>query len=113
MLFFIWYATNVFLTQREKIDRNYVFMGLTNQRIGRLYMIETTMTGMVARSRAGSGNINFKAVSDGLWQFRILLEGSVLRLLSEPVFMTILYFGVIYMLMVVECIYQYCKKQCA
>lgn len=48
MLFFVWYATNVFLTKRKKEIGIYVFMGLSNQKIGRLYAIETTMIGLVS-----------------------------------------------------------------
>lgn len=48
MFFFIWYATNVFLTKRKKEIGIYVFLGLSNQRIGRLYMVETLLTGMTA-----------------------------------------------------------------
>ena len=48
MFFFIWYSTNVFLKKRKKEIGTYVFMGFTNQRIGRLYMIETTMIGFSA-----------------------------------------------------------------
>lgn len=48
MFFFIWYSTNVFLTKRKKEIGVYVFMGLTNERIGRLYMVETFMTGITA-----------------------------------------------------------------
>lgn len=48
MFFFIWYATNVFLTKRKKEIGIYVFMGLTNQKIGKLYMIETIMMGLLS-----------------------------------------------------------------
>lgn len=48
MLFFIWYATNVFLSKRKKDIGIYIFMGLTNQKIGQLYMIETTFIGLMA-----------------------------------------------------------------
>lgn len=48
MLFFIWYSTNVFLTKRKKEIGIYVFMGLSNQKIGKLYMIETTLIGLVS-----------------------------------------------------------------
>lgn len=48
ILFFVWYSTNVFLTKRKKDIGIYVFMGLTNQKIGKLYMIETAMIGFVA-----------------------------------------------------------------
>ena len=43
MIFFIWYSTNVFLSKRKKEIGIYIFMGLTNQKIGKLYMIETTV----------------------------------------------------------------------
>lgn len=48
MFFFIWYATNVFLTRRKKEIGIYVFMGLTNRQIGKLYMPETILTGAAA-----------------------------------------------------------------
>jgi len=48
MIFFIWYSTNVFLNQRKKEIGIYIFMGLTNQKIGMLYMIETSLIGIIA-----------------------------------------------------------------
>lgn len=48
MFFFIWYATNVFLTKRKKEIGTYVFMGLSNQKIGKLYAIETALIGASA-----------------------------------------------------------------
>lgn len=48
MIFFIWYSTNVFLAKRKKEIGIYIFMGLTNHKIGELYMIETTLIGCVA-----------------------------------------------------------------
>ncbi len=48
MLFFVWYATNVFLTKRKKEIGIYVFMGLSNQKIGQLYMLETSLIGCVS-----------------------------------------------------------------
>lgn len=48
ILFFVWYSTNVFLTKRKKEIGIYIFMGLSNQKIGKLYIIETTMIGLVA-----------------------------------------------------------------
>lgn len=48
MIFFIWYSTNVFLVRRKKEIGVYVFMGLSNQKIGKLYLIETMMTGLSA-----------------------------------------------------------------
>lgn len=48
MFFFLWYATNVFLTKRKKEIGIYIFMGLSNQKIGRLYLVETILTGLSA-----------------------------------------------------------------
>lgn len=48
MLFFVWYATNTFLTKRKKEIGTYVFMGLSNQKIGKLYMIETSLIGLIS-----------------------------------------------------------------
>ena len=48
MFFFLWYSTNVFLTKRKKEIGIFIFMGLTNQNIGLLYLIETTMIGAAA-----------------------------------------------------------------
>ena len=47
MFFFTAYATNVFLTRRKKEIGIYVFMGLTNQKIGKLYAIEMTFVGVL------------------------------------------------------------------
>ena len=48
MFFFVWYATNVFLTRRKKEMGVYIFMGLSNERIGALYFLETVFTGAAA-----------------------------------------------------------------
>lgn len=47
MFFFISYAMNVFLTRRKKEIGIYAFLGLTNQRIGKLYMLEMSVVGVV------------------------------------------------------------------
>ena len=48
MFFFIWYSTNVFLTRRKKEIGIYVFMGLSNERIGQMYMMETLLIGLAS-----------------------------------------------------------------
>ena len=48
MFCFLWYATNVFLTKQKKEIGIYTFMGLSNQKIGKLYLIEIMMTGLFA-----------------------------------------------------------------
>lgn len=45
LFFFIWYATNVFLNQRKKEIGIYIFMGLDNGRIGRMYALESILVG--------------------------------------------------------------------
>ena len=41
MFFFLWYATNVFLTRRKHEIGIYIFMGMTNRKIASLYLIES------------------------------------------------------------------------
>ena len=48
LFFFVWYSTNVFLTRRKREIGIYVFMGLSNQRIGKLYAMETLFIGFAA-----------------------------------------------------------------
>jgi len=48
MVFFIWYSTNVFLARRKKEIGVYVFMGLSNERIGQMYMMETLLIGLAS-----------------------------------------------------------------
>ena len=49
MFFFLWYATNVFLTRRKREIGIYIFMGMSNQRIGGLYVIEISFVGVTDR----------------------------------------------------------------
>lgn len=46
LFFFIWYASNVFLNQRKKEIGIYIFMGLDNVRIGKMYMLESVFMGL-------------------------------------------------------------------
>lgn len=48
LFFFIWYATNVFLTRRKREIGTYVFMGLSNEKIGKMYMVECVLIGVTA-----------------------------------------------------------------
>ncbi len=47
MIFFTGYAASVFLVRRKKEMGIYIFMGLTNEKIARLYAAEMTFTGIV------------------------------------------------------------------
>ncbi len=103
MFFFIWYSTNVFLTRRKKEIGIYIFMGLTNQRIGKMYMIETALIGL---SALGFG-IFFGIVTTGLFQM-ILLSLSELaveisfRPVFTPVLVTALAYLAIYVIFVIK-----------
>ncbi|MDO5345769.1 MAG: ABC transporter permease [Lachnospiraceae bacterium] len=48
LFFFVWYASNVFLNQRKKEIGIYIFMGLDNSRIGKMYALESCMIGFLA-----------------------------------------------------------------
>lgn len=48
LFFFIWYASNVFLNQRKKEIGIYIFMGLDNVRIGKMYMLESVFIGLLS-----------------------------------------------------------------
>lgn len=48
LFFFVWYASNVFLNQRKKEIGIYIFMGLDNGKIGRMYVLEAAMVGAVS-----------------------------------------------------------------
>lgn len=64
LFFFLWYATNVFLTRRKREIGIYVFMGMSNQKIGSLYLVEISFVGMTALVMG----IGFGALFSGLFQ---------------------------------------------
>lgn len=64
MFFFLWYATNVFLTRRKREIGIYIFMGMSNRKIGILYMIEISLVGITALVMG----ISFGALFAGLFQ---------------------------------------------
>lgn len=45
---FLWYSTNTFLQYQKKEMGTYIFMGLSSQRIGSLYVLETLLIGLSA-----------------------------------------------------------------
>ena len=72
MVFFVWYSTNVFLTKRKKEIGTYVFMGLSNQKIGKLYMIENIIDWF-----GFFGNWNW------IWNFTLQLFTMIIMRLSD------------------------------
>jgi len=68
MFFFIWYSTNVFLTRRKREIGIYVFMGLSNERIGKLYFLEAALIGLSALVLG----LTFGVLGAGLFQMILL-----------------------------------------
>ncbi|MCM1088572.1 MAG: FtsX-like permease family protein [Muribaculaceae bacterium] len=103
MFFFIWYAMNVFLTKRKKEIGIYIFMGLTNQRIARLYMLEIVMTGMVSLLLG----LFLGVVTTQLFQMILLKISEVsvelsFRLTWQPIVLTVVVYIVVYTVFVVK-----------
>ncbi|MCM1535659.1 MAG: ABC transporter permease [Clostridium sp.] len=71
--FYIWYATNVFLTKRKKEIGIYIFMGLSNDKIGKMYMIETSLIGIVALVLG----LVFGSLAEGLFQMILLAVAEI------------------------------------
>ena len=103
MFFFLWYSTNVFLTKRKKEIGIYVFMGLTNQKIGRMYMIETTMIGISSMVLG----IGFGMLTTWLFQMILLAISDItvdisFQISPMPVLVTIGIYLVMYLIFVIK-----------
>lgn len=103
MFFFVWYSTNVFLNRRKKEIGIYVFMGLSNQSIGRLYMIETMLTGLSALVLG----VGLGIVVTGLFQMILLAISDIAVDIQfhpswQPVLITVVVYVVIYGIFVLK-----------
>lgn len=103
MFFFIWYATNVFLTKRKKEIGIYIFMGLTNQKIAGMYMLETVMTGISSLVLG----ILFGVISTQLFQMILLKISEITVEISfqfawQPIIITALIYMIIYAVFVIK-----------
>lgn len=103
MFFFIWYSTNVFLTKRKKEIGIYVFMGLTNQKIGKLYMLESTMIGL---SAMGIG-VGFGILTTQLFQMILLAISDItvdieFHFVLQPILITMGIYLVMYLIFVLK-----------
>lgn len=103
MFFFIWYSTNVFLTKRKKEIGIYIFMGMTNQKIGKLYMTETVLIGLVA---LGLG-IVFGMITTQLFQMILLALSDItveirFHFVIPPILITVGIYLVIYLIFVLK-----------
>lgn len=103
MFFFLWYATNVFLTKRKKEIGIYIFMGLTNQKIGKLYMIETTIIGISALILG----VGFGVLTTQLFQMILAAISEItvdigFRISLKPILITAGIYLVMYMIFVIK-----------
>ncbi len=99
--FYIWYATNVFLTKRKKEIGIYIFMGLSHDKIGKMYMIETSLIGIVSLVLG----LAFGTLAEGLFQMILLAVADLpievgFRVLSKPILITGIVYLIIYGLFV-------------
>lgn len=99
MVFFIWYSTNVFLVRRKREIGIYIFMGLSNQKIGQMYWIETVLIGL---SALGIGLVAGMAAS-GLFQMILFVVSDLkleIRFCSDirSILVTVAVYLVIYMI---------------
>lgn len=111
LFFFIWYATNVFLTRRKKEIGIYVFMGLTNQKIGTLYMWEMTIVGLVTLVLG----IGLGMITSRLFQMILLAVSEIaveigFHFSLQPVLSTAAVYLVIYLLFVGKGYYHIVKS---
>ncbi|MDE6744519.1 MAG: ABC transporter permease [Lachnospiraceae bacterium] len=99
--FYIWYATNVFLTRRKKEIGIYIFMGLSGEKIGKMYMIESALTGITALVLG----LLFGTLTTGLFQM-ILLTALDMEIIIDfhvklmPIVITGIVYAVIYSIFV-------------
>lgn len=103
MFFFVWYSTNVFLTKRKKEIGIYIFTGLTNERIGKLYVIETLLIGGLALTLG----LAFGILTTRLFQMMISsLSDLAIQIGFQISFRSILItsgiYGAIYMIFVIK-----------
>lgn len=103
MFFFIWYSTNVFLSRKKKEIGIYIFMGLTNQRIGKLYMLETMMTGLAAMVLG----VGFGILTTQLFQMILMRISDIsaeihFQISLEPILISAAVYLVIYLIFVLK-----------
>lgn len=103
LFFFIWYATNVFLTRKKKEIGIYVFMGLSNEKIGNMYLVESTLTGVSALILG----LIFGTLSAGLFQMILLALSDLaveirFRTPLKPMVLTGVIYLTVYLIFVIK-----------
>ncbi|MDD2957882.1 MAG: ABC transporter permease [Lachnospiraceae bacterium] len=103
IFFFLWYSTNVFLTKRKKEIGIYIFMGLTNQKIGRLYMMESMMTGGTALALGiGAGILTTRLFQMILMALSGIAADIQFHFVLQPILITAAVYLAIYFLFVLK-----------
>lgn len=99
--FFIWYSTNIFLTKQKREFGIYIFMGLTNQNIAKLYIVETISICIVSLVL---GILSGVAV---MWLFQMIVLAIsdiaidvTFQFRFEPVIITVIVFMCMYLFFV-------------
>lgn len=111
LFFFIWYATNVFLTQKKKEIGIYTFMGLDNVRIGKMYALEAVFIGIFSLAAGLVFGIGFSK----LFQMLLMKLSDIsvdirFSLSMKPILVTSAVFVVIFGMMIVKGYYSIKKS---
>ena len=93
---FIWYASNVFLTQRKKEMGTFVFMGLDNKQLGKMYFLEMMMVGLLSIAAGILTGIAFSKVF-GMLFFKLSEIDSVISF--EFQFITLIKTSLVFLLL--------------
>lgn len=111
LFFFIWYATNVFLTQRKKEIGIYTFMGLDNVRIGKMYALEAFFIGMFSLAAGLVFGIGFSKLFQMLLMNLSEISVDIRFSISvKPVAVTAMVFLVIFGMMIAKGYYSIKKS---
>lgn len=103
VFFFIWYATNVFLSQRKKDIGIFTFMGLDNANIAKMYVIEVSMIGVLSLLIGlGSGILFSKLFTMILLRISDISVDVSFTLSITSILITVLLFMGIFIIMIVK-----------
>ena len=111
LFFFIWYAVNVFLRQRKKEIGIYIFMGVDNAGIGKMFALEALFMGLSALI----SGLFFGVLFSKLFQMLLLRMSEIsveirFSLSLKPMVITGLMFGSIYGFMILKGYYSLKKS---
>ena len=111
LFFFIWYAVNVFLRQRKKEIGIYIFMGVDNAGIGKMFALEALFMGLSALI----SGLFFGVLFSKLFQMLLLRMSEIsveirFSVSLKPMVITGLMFGSIYGFMILKGYYSLKKS---